>query len=276
MNANLLVGMRVEKKASVRRWFGVTFDQFRIHLLPFVVLILIWWLAKLAFDLDDRIIPWPTDLIAAAGELLQKGILIDYMSSTLVRILAACLVGIPLGIVLGMLLGLNRRVSRSLLPFFNFNQALSGIAWLPMAVIWMGFGEVTILALILYTLVFPIIFNTIVGVSSVPINLINATRVFGARRWYLYRSVWFPGALPSILTGVRLGVGYGWRALVGSEMIVASSGLGVLLFDSRGFQQTDRILLGMVLTGALWLATDHLFLRPVEAHTVQRWGMVHR
>ena len=248
----------------------------RTSVLPFVLLVGVWWAVKLAFRLNSTVLPSPWEVVSSSGPLLERGILTDYVTSSLVRISVAGLLGVAIGVPAGLLLGCNRWLSVALAPILNFFQALSGIAWLPMMLVWFGFGERTIQAIILYTVVFPVVFNTMIGVRTVPAQLADALRVLGAGRLRLIRDVWIPGALPSVLLGIRLGIAYGWRALIAGEMVVGAGGLGFLLFQARSFHQTARILDGMILIGLLWMLIDLGFLRPVERYTVERWGMVQR
>lgn len=255
---------------------GGVVDGARRAILPFVLLVAIWWLVKLAFHLNATVLPSPWETLLATGPLIQRGILPDYVASSLSRIAVAGVLGILAGVPVGLLLGSNRWVSVAFAPLLNFFQALSGIAWLPMMLVWFGFGERTIQAVILYTVIFPVAFNTMVGVRTVPIQLANALRVLGAGRLRLVLDVWIPGALPSILLGIRLGIAYGWRALIAGEMVVGAGGIGFLLFQARQFHLTARILDGMILIGILWILIDLGFLRPIERYTVERWGMVQR
>ena len=248
----------------------------RGSILPFVLLVAVWWLVKILANLNSTLLPSPWETLAATWPLVQRGILPDYVAASLGRIAIAGLLGIAIGVPVGLLLGSNRLVSIAFGPLMNFFQALSGIAWLPLMLVWFGFGEKTILAVILYTVVFPVAFNTMIGIRTVPLHFASALRVLGSGRLRLMRDVWIPGALPSILLGIRLGIAYGWRALIAGEMVVGAGGIGYLLFQARQFHSTARILDGMIMIGLLWLLIDLAFLRPIERHTVERWGMVQR
>src|SRR5207302_7767055 len=117
----------------------------------------------------------------------------------------------------------------------------------------------------------PVAFNTMAGVRTVPGQLVSAVRVLGAGRARLVRDVWLPGALPGIVVGARLGIAYGWRALIAGEIVVGTGGIGYLLFQARSFHLTSRIIVGMVVIGLLWMCIGLGFLRPVERATAERW-----
>lgn len=248
----------------------------RIAFLPFVALLAAWWIVKIAFGLDTSVLPSPAEAIRSAGSLIRTGVLVDYTTQSLVRMAIGGVVGIALGIPIGLLLGANRLVSVMFRPFLNTLQGLSGIAWLPLVNVWFGFGTTTVLVVILYTVTFPVAFNTMVGVQTVPPAYANAMRTLGASRYYLFTHVYLPGALPSILLGARLGLAYGWRALIAAEMVLNAGGLGYLLFQSGGARNTSVIVFEMVLMGVIWVFIDRAILRPIEEQTVVRWGMEQR
>lgn len=179
------------------------------------------------------------------------------------RIVLATLIGLVVGVPTGLLLGMSRRVTAFFYPLLNFFQSVSGIAWLPLVLVWFGFGERTILIAVNYTVLFPVIFNAMLGVRSVPPLYTNALRTLGAPRWRIVRDVIVPGALPSIATGIRLGLAYGWRALIAAEMLVGAHGVGFMIFNAQNFHQTARIMLGMGIIGLLWLIFDYFLLRPL-------------
>jgi taurine transport system permease protein len=155
-----------------------------------------------------------------------------------------------------------------------FFQAIGDIAWLPILLIWFGFGLTTMTFVIVYTVLFPVVLNTVLGVESVPRDLARAARSLGASPARVLWEVTLPGALPNIITGLRNGLGYGWRALIAVEMIVGTSGIGFMMFDARRSGSTVEILLGMIILGLLWYIVDAWILAPLERATGQRWGLV--
>jgi len=120
------------------------------------------------------------------------------------------------------------------------------------------------------------VLNTALGVRSVPLELHRAAASLGASRARTIWEVVLPGALPNIMTGLRNGLGYGWRALIAAEIIVGTSGIGFLMFDARRAGSVVEILLGMIVLGLLWYLVDAWVLAPIERATGQRWGLVTR
>jgi NitT/TauT family transport system permease protein/taurine transport system permease protein len=215
-------------------------------------------------------------VLAALVDLTVKGILPTYVFESMRRIVLATLLGLAVGVPVGLLLGMSRPVAAFFYPLLNFFQSVSGIAWLPLMLVWFGFGDRTILVAVNYTVLFPVIFNAMLGVRSVPRLYADALRTLGASRWRIVRDVVVPGALPSIATGIRLGLAYGWRALIAAEMLVGAHGLGFMIFNAQNFHQTARIMLGMGIIGVLWVVLDYFLLRPLEEATIARWGLVQR
>ncbi len=235
-----------------------------------------WSLCAATLPVPEYVLPPPTAVLAAFADLVRKGILPTFVAESLRRILLAALSSALVGIPLGLLLGMSRRTADFAYPLLNFFQSVSGIAWLPLMLVWFGFGERTILIAVNYTVLFPVIFNALLGVRSVPRIYVDAIRTLGASRWRIVSNVLLPGALPNIATGMRLGLAYGWRALIAAEMLVGANGLGFMIFSAQTFHLTARIMLGMAIIGVLWTILDYFFLRPLEEATIARWGLVQR
>jgi taurine transport system permease protein len=245
-------------------------------LLPFGVLIAIWWAVKASGDFPDNVLVSPLQVWHAFVHLTSHGVLAEYASTSLTMIGVASLISMAVGVPIGFAVGTNRYAAHSLEGFLRFLQSISGIAWLPLAIIWFGFSHTTTLVIVIYSLIVPIIFNTMIGVRAIPENYTLALRSLGAGRLRLVTDVYLPGALPSIVVGLRLGMGYGWRALIAAEMLVRKGGLGDLIFGARTFGQIDRIIVGMIMIGCLYIVVDRLLVQPIENITVARWGMLRK
>jgi NitT/TauT family transport system permease protein/taurine transport system permease protein len=246
--------------------------------LVFVVLggLAAWATISATIPRPDRYLPSPLAVVLSSGDLLWKGILPNYLGQTLWRLTLGSLIGLALGIPFGILVGVNRTVSEMFYPVLNFFQSISGIALLPIVMIWWGTTEKTVLAVILYTCFFPIAFGVLGGVRSTPVIYMNALRTLGASRLRIIRDVLVPGAMPSIATGTRLSIGYAWRAAIAGEMLAGRRGLGWMIFSAQQADQIARVILGMALIGSLWILLDRYVLRPIESDTIQRWGLVQR
>jgi len=273
--ASIGVGPRLQRPepalAALRRMFG----GFKI-LLPFAVLIAIWWIIQAVGNFPPNVLVSPAAVWRAFVYLVTHGVMAEYASTSLSMIGIATVLSMLIGVPIGFAVGVNRYAAHALEGFLRFLQGISGIAWLPLAIIWFGFSHTTTLIVVMYTLIVPIIFNTMIGVRAIPENYALALRSLGASRLRLVKDVYLPGAMPSIVVGMRLGMGYGWRALIAAEMLVRKGGLGDLIFGARTFGQIDRIIVGMIMIGCLYIIVDRLIVQPIENLTVARWGMLRK
>ena len=238
--------------------------------------LLLWSVLSQMIPNPARYLPSPLAVVFSSIDPLWKGLLPDYVGQTLWRLLLGSALGLGLGIPLGIIIGINRTVSDMFYPIMNFFQSISGIAILPIIVIWWGNSEKTVFTVILYTCFFPITFNVLAGVRTTPMILINAMRTLGASRLRIVWDVLIPSAMPHIATGARLGIGFAWRAVIAGEMLTGRRGLGWMIFTAQDADLTAQMILGMVLIGSIWILLDRYILRPLESDTIQRWGLVQR
>jgi NitT/TauT family transport system permease protein/taurine transport system permease protein len=236
-------------------------------------LLLAWQLSVRLVGMSSYFYPAPTDVVAAFADLVRKGILPVYFVDSMLRYSSGLAAGALLGVAVGVLVGLNRTTSLALSPLFKFLFAIVEVAWIPIFVIWFGYGVKTIVLALVYVVFFPVLYNTLLGVRTAPQILVNALRSLGANRLQVLRYAILPAALPGIITGLRVGAGFAFRGLVFAEMVAAKSGIGYLIFEGAQSQQTARTIVGMIVLGLTWLAIDLFYLRPVERATIQRWGL---
>lgn len=244
--------------------------------IPLLVLLLIWEFSIQFFQVNARVFPSIESVYKAGLEAVNDGSIFKHVAASLGRVAVGTLIAIAVSIPLGVAMGLNPMVSDFLSPLFRFFSVLAGIAWIPIATLWFGYGFGAITFVIFNAVFFVVTYNTLLGVASIPMPLRNAAASLGANGWTLLTQVILPGALPNIVTGIRTGLGFAWRGLIAAEMIATNVGLGYMLFLARDFYKTEVIVLGMIIIGLIWLAIDRLILAPVERATIERWGMVRR
>ncbi|HET7875345.1 MAG TPA: ABC transporter permease [Methylomirabilota bacterium] len=245
-------------------------------LAPLGLLVLAWAVLVPAFHVSARVFPPVADVGLAGAQALRDGSLFHHVGQSLLRVAVGAALAIAAGVPLGVAMSVNRVVAAILTPLFRFFSVLAGIAWIPIATLWFGYGFGAITFVIFNAVFFIVTYNTLLGVTSIPRPLRYAAASLGAGPWRMLTEVLLPGALPNIVTGVRTGMGYAWRGLIAAEMIATNAGLGYMLFLARDFYRTEVILLGMIVIGALWLAIDRLLLAPMERATIERWGLVRR
>jgi len=244
--------------------------------IPLLVLLLIWEFSVQFFQVNARVFPSIESVYKAGLEAVNDGSIFQHVAASLGRVAFGTLLAVLISIPLGVAMGLNPIVSDFLSPLFRFFSVLAGIAWIPIATLWFGYGFGAITFVIFNAVFFVVTYNTLLGVASIPMPLRNAAASLGANGWTLLTQVILPGALPNIVTGIRTGLGFAWRGLIAAEMIATNVGLGYMLFLARDFYKTEVIVLGMIIIGLIWLAIDRLILAPVERATIERWGMVRR
>lgn len=245
-------------------------------LILFAGIVVLWAVISMLIERPDRYLPSPLTTLMSSIDLIEKGVLVSFYTDTLTHLVIGSIIGLAIGIPFGLILGLNRTVADMFYPIMNFFQSVSGIAIFPVIVIWFGNSDTTVLIVILYTSFFPIAFNVLSGVRSVPIRYISAARTLGASRFQIVRDVLLPGAMPSVAIGARLSIGFAWRAVIAGEMLAGQAGLGNMIFAGQELDNTAQIILGMVLIGFTWIVLDHYLLRPLETDTIERWGLVSR
>jgi NitT/TauT family transport system permease protein/taurine transport system permease protein len=241
---------------------------------PFVIVTLIWIMATGILNPSKETLPPVTDVLASIKELALSGQLATNVVASLYRLLLGSILGIVTGLIGGVIVGLNRKLAESLNPVVVFFNAISGIVWLPLMITWLGIGNALAVFLIWNTVFFIVFQNAALGVQLVPEVYEQGVRVLGGGRWQTMRSVILPGALPYILTGIRTGLGFGWRALIAAELVGAATGLGTMIFDAAEYHRSDIIVAGCLIIGVIAIAMDRWLLLPIERRTVRRWGLV--
>jgi NitT/TauT family transport system permease protein len=212
---------------------------------------------------------------AALARMIADGTLVLHVLYTLARILAGLGLAGLLGIPIGMLMGRFPPVERFVLPLVSVLNPIPSLAWVPIFIMWFGLGDAAAVALVFYAATFPIVLNTWTGVRSVSRLWLRAAAAMGADDRGLFTHVVLPGALPFVIAGLRQSFARAWIAVVGGEMIAATSwGLGWVIFDAKEFLNADVMIGTLIVIGVLGLAVERLAFQALERRTVERWGMV--
>jgi NitT/TauT family transport system permease protein len=242
---------------------------------PFLVLGLMWEIAAHAGLFPPKLFPPLETIGATLYRLTVSGILPHHVAETLLRLIAGLALAAVVGVTLGILMGRSRRAEDYLLPLVSIGAPIPGIAYAPLFMLWFDLGNKSAILVVGFVSAFPIIFNTWTGVKAVKEIWVRSAQVMGADNSRLFRQVILPGALPYILTGLRLGLAQAWRILVVVELLAAVPwGLGLLIFGARQFLATDVMLAGIAVIGIIGLALEKLVFQKLEQYTVVRWGMM--
>ena len=218
--------------------------------------LVLWELASRAGWLSTRILPEPWAVARAAWRLLRSGELLDDVAISTGRALGGLAIGGGLGLVLGLLTGTFRIAETLLDTTFQMARNIPPLAMIPLVILWFGIDESAKLFLVANGVFFPIYLNTWHGIRSVDPGLVEMARSYGLSGWPLYREVILPGALPSILVGLRFALGLMWVLLIVAETISAQSGIGYMTMNAREFLQTDVVLVGVLLYALLGKLAD--------------------
>ena len=229
------------------------------RVLPWIVPVLIliaWEYAARSGVLSSRVLPEPLAVVRAAWQLLLTGQLWSNLKVSAGRAFAGLLVGGGLGLVLGFLTGLSRRAEVVLDTTLQMLRNIPPLALIPLVILWFGIDEGAKLFLVAFGVFFPLYLNTFHGIRTVDRGLIEMARSYGLSGWRLYREVILPGALPSIMVGLRYALGLMWVLLIVAETISASSGIGYMTMNAREFLQTDIMLVGILMYALLGKLAD--------------------
>ena len=229
-----------------------------------------WELASRSGWLSSRILPEPFAVAGAAWNLLKSGELVHDVAISAGRALGGLAIGGGLGLVLGLLTGTFKTAETLLDTTLQMVRNVPPLALIPLVILWFGIDESAKLFLVAIGVFFPIYLNTYHGIKSVDAGVIEMARSYGLRGWPLYREVILPGALPSILVGLRFSLGLMWVLLIVAETISAQSGIGYMTMNAREFLQTDVVLVGVLLYALLGKLAD-LVARGLEKRFL-RWN----
>src|SRR5262245_8620911 len=242
---------------------------------PFLVVALLWEITAYLGVFPRKLFPPLEEVAATFVRLTANGILPHHVLDTLLRLAAGFALAAIIGVAIGILMGRSRRAEDIFLPLISIGAPIPGIAYAPLFLLWFGLGNKSTVLLVGFVSAFPIVFNTWTGVKAVKEIWVRSAQAMGADDRRLFRHVILPGALPYILTGLRLGLAQAWRILVGVEMLDALPwGLGWLIFGAREFLNTDVMMAGVFVIGVIGLALEKLVFQRLEQYTVVRWGMM--
>lgn len=221
-----------------------------------VILLLTWEVLAQVGWLEPHVLPAPSRVLLAAYNLTLNGTLLNDLGTSLLRAATGFAIGGAVGFTLGTLVGFSRVAEAAIDRSVQMIRAIPFLAMLPLVIIWFGVGEGQKIFLVSLGVAFPIYINTTLGIRQVDPKLLELGRVQGLSTAELIRRIILPGALPSILTGVRYSLATAWLALVVAETIGAQSGIGFLAMDAREFLRTDVIVLTIVIYAVIGVLAD--------------------
>ena len=239
-----------------------------ISLATVLALLVIWAVAAAYGAVSPVFLPSPLTVAKALYTLNVTGFvdstLAEHAFASLLRIFGGLAVSLVIGIPAGLAIATSRVGKGILDPIFEFLRPLPPLAYLPLVIIWVGIGEASKITVIALAMLPPIILSTAAGVKAAPVDYVNAARSFGASRLQVLRHVILPGAIPSILTGIRIALGAGWSTLVAAELVAASQGLGFMIQSAAQFLVTDIVISGIIVIALI------AFLFEITVRLIER------
>lgn len=229
-----------------------------------VIILLIWMLADHAGILKPYTMPSLGKIGSTIIEYIQKGKLQTNIWVSMVRVLKGFFVALAAAFIIGINVSLFEKFDIFTDFVIQILRPIPPIAWIPLAILWFGIGEDSKIFIIFLGAFFPIFINIVDGVKSIDHRYFELAEVYEVRRIQFVLKIIIPGALPSIMTGVRLGIGNAWVCVVAAEMIGATSGVGYMLSDGRSLSRPDIVILGMLIVGIVGKLMDDLLRKLRE------------
>ncbi|MET8825550.1 ABC transporter permease [Streptomyces sp. NPDC004610] len=228
-----------------------------------ITLIALWWAASATGLLTPDVLAPPSDVLRAVGELWGNGQLSDALATSLTRSGIGLLIGLTAGLTLGVITGFTRLGDELLDSSLQTLRTIPFLSLVPLFMVWFGINEIAKILLIAVATTFPMYVSTTSGVRSTDARLVEAMRSFGMSRIAIVREVVVPGALPSLLAGLRLSMTLSVIALIAAEEINATAGIGYLMSQAQSFARTDILMVCILVYGLLGLLAD-AFVRLLE------------
>ena len=256
--------------APARPFWHARLGRLLTGLISVALGLVVWEL--LSWRIQPLFLPSPWLTLQAVVELWKDGTLMGSIGASLARIMVGWSLGLVIGIPLGIVMGYFPLVRRLLDPYVEFFRFIPPIAFVTLAVIWLGPGEASKVSLILYTTIFIVMINTIAGVLSVSELRLRAAATLGAGRLQTLLTVIFPSTVPYMVTGARLAMGNSFLTIVSAEIVAAQVGLGSMIWTSRNYGKTEWVFVGIIALGLLGYVCDRV-VRFVVQRLLKRYAV---
>ncbi len=226
-------------------------------LLP-ILIIIAWHYATVSGAMSTLILPKISTVLETLKTEIIHGTLVSDIAISLSRIAKGYALAVVIGILLGVLMGMNQTANRFFMLTFTAIRQVPMIAWVPILIIWFGIGEESKVAVIFLAAYFPILVNTVDGIERTDPKLVEVGKMYHLNGWQQFTKIYLPSALPSIFVGLKLGLSVSWMAVVGAEMIAATSGIGFRINDARSLMQYPVVFAGMIAIAVIGVIMDFI------------------
>jgi ABC-type nitrate/sulfonate/bicarbonate transport system permease component len=226
-----------------------------------LIVITIWKLVTYLRLFNPVILPSPESIGQVFLSELISGELLKHIQISLYRVFLGFGIASAMAISLGLLIGWSEKAKSFVDPLVEIVRPIPPMAWIPLSILWFGIGELPKIFIIILGVFFPVLTNTVVGVKSIDKGLLKLARSMGLKGFTLFKEVIIVGASPFIITGLRIGLGFGWMCLVTAELIAAQAGLGYMIEEAKMLLLTNKVILGMLTIGFLGIVMDRLIIK---------------
>lgn len=224
-----------------------------------LVILFAWWLVSYLGIFSSFVFPGPQKVLSSFWKMLRSGELLKGMAVSTGRVLTGFGISFLLAFALGILSSLAPRANPYYRHLMEFIRYIPPMSLIPLLILWFGIGEASKIIIIVLTSFFPIFLNTNSGLAQCDEKLIELGEALDMSKKDIFFKIRLPSAVPNILVGMRIGLGYSWRAIVGAEMIAAASGIGYLILDAQAMSRTDKVIVGIIVIGFVGYLTDVIF-----------------
>ncbi len=229
------------------------------RLLPIAFILAGWYLCSYFEVWSSYILPSPMQVWDTFIAMVQNGELFTHIFASLNRVLAGFSIAFIFAFILGVIAGLKPSLSPYYSHIVEFLRNVPPLSLIPLLILWVGIGEESKIIIIILASFFPMFLNIKKGFGSFDPKLLEVGKVLGLSPGQRFLKIILPSAIPDILLGMKVGLGYSWRAIIGAEMIAAASGLGYFILDAQTMSRSDKVIVGILVIGLLGVLCDKAF-----------------
>jgi ABC-type nitrate/sulfonate/bicarbonate transport system permease component len=256
------------------------YNKYLYSITPIIGFFVCWEVAVRLALINTGLFPSPITILSDLKELFYqetegRSLLLTHLIITLKRLFYAAIGGTLVGFIVGVCIGLSYRFYQFFDPIITVIMPIPGIAMAPLFIIWLGFGNITIIAVGALAAFFPVTHNTSTGVRSIDRQLVRAAQIMGAKRICVLSQVYIPWSAVFLFTGIKLGLARCWRTVIAVEFVAAANwGLGYLIWDAAEYLRVSIVYGGIILLAITFTLIEKGFVNSFERMTIVKWGMI--
>lgn len=236
----------------------------RSNYVGLVIILGVWFFVCRAGIFNPYVLPTPAKVLTSFFRMLQSGEIFVDIAISFGRVLKGFWIAFILAFLLGTFRILLPKATRYYEYLLHFFRNVPPLSMIPLLILWCGIGEITKTVIIVLASFFPMYLNIVKGFTGCDKNLLEVGEVFGYTSFEKFRYIILPQASVDILVGMRIGMGYSWRAIIGAEMVAASTGLGHMILFAQQMSRTDKVIVGILVIGLVGYLTDQLFGMAIQ------------